>query len=97
MELPLHKVEELGAAYSDSEGMADVTITVAGVEVGMLIKHTAQETHFSLRSKGTYDVGAMAKQVAGGGGHSNAAGCTIYEPIKSALPRMLAIITRNMD
>jgi phosphoesterase RecJ-like protein len=33
-----------------------------------------------MRSKGAIDIGAVAKQF-GGGGHKNAAGCTITGPI----------------
>jgi len=43
-------ITELGAVSSDSEGMADYTITAGDVEVGMLIKHNGKESHFSLRS-----------------------------------------------
>jgi len=97
MSLALNLVEELGAAYSDSEGMADLTITVASVNVGVFVKHTPTQTHFSLRSKGIYDVGKMAKRIYGGGGHCNAAGCTIEEPVETAFPKMLAIIKEGLD
>ncbi|MCK7516137.1 MAG: hypothetical protein MZV70_77285 [Desulfobacterales bacterium] len=46
MDMPMALLSELGAPYSDSEGMADCTITAAGVEVGILTKHTGAETHF---------------------------------------------------
>lgn len=97
MELPLSLIDKLGAFYSDSEGMADQTITVHGVEVGVFIKHTPEQTHFSLRSKGLIDVGKIAKMVPGGGGHSNAAGCTIEASISTALPAMLALLEKELD
>ena len=40
----------------------------------------------SLRSKGDIDVGSVAKEF-GGGGHKNAAGCTVTGPIH-ALQKM---------
>jgi len=97
MELPMRLFGELGAVYSDSEGMADYTITAADVEVGMLTKFDETETHFSLRSKGTIDVGKIAAQIKGGGGHSSAAGCTIKAPYTQALHEMLSIIKRELD
>lgn len=96
MELPLQLIEELGASYGDSEGLADLTITAEDVQVGMFIKHTPKLTHFSLRSKNHIDVGRMARRVPGGGGHVNAAGCTIDEPIALALPKMLDIIREEL-
>ncbi|MBN2035990.1 MAG: bifunctional oligoribonuclease/PAP phosphatase NrnA [Chitinispirillaceae bacterium] len=96
MELPMTLFDELGAVYSDSEGMADYTITAADVEVGLLAKHNESETHFSLRSKGAVDVGKIASQIKDGGGHSSAAGCTMKAPFAQALKEMLAIIAREL-
>lgn len=96
MEMSLGLLDELGASYSDSEGLADCTITGADVEVGILTKHNATETHFSLRSKGAVDVGKIAQKIKGGGGHSSAAGCTICQPLAKALDEMLAIIKNEL-
>ena len=96
MELPLAILDELGARYSDSEGMADYTITAEGVEVGMLIKYNPSESHFSLRSKGTVDVGRIAQKIPGGGGHFSAAGCTVSRPFHEAFPFMLDILRQEI-
>lgn len=97
MTMPLSILDELGAKYSDSEGMADFTITAEGVEVGMLIKFDDEETHFSLRSKGVVDVGKIAQKIHGGGGHFSAAGCTVTRPFKAAFPYMLEILRQELD
>ena len=39
-----------------------------------------EQYRVSMRSKGEIDIGAVAKQF-GGGGHKNAAGCTVTGPI----------------
>lgn len=96
MEMAYSLINELGAQYSDSEGMSDFTSTAEGVYVGMLIKHNEKETHFSLRSKGKVDVGKIAQKIPGGGGHSNAAGCTIELPYAQALAKMLSIIETEL-
>jgi len=96
MEMPLGLLDELGAPYSDSEGLADCTITAADAEVGILTKYTETETHFSLRSKGAVDVGKIAQKIPGGGGHSSAAGCTIRQPHAAALEQMLAIVKQEL-
>ncbi len=96
MSLPLALIDELGATYGDSEGMADLTIMAEEVLVGIFIKHTPEQTHFSLRSRNHIDVGSIARQVKGGGGHVNAAGCTIELPVAAAVPRLLQIIRREL-
>ena len=49
---------------------------VGGVEIGAQITVSDRRIYVSLRSKGQVHVGLIAKQF-GGGGHRNAAGCTI--------------------
>ena len=97
MAMPLSILDELGAHYSDSEGMADYTITVEGVEVGIMIKYKDTETHFSLRSRGRIDVGKIAQKIPGGGGHSCAAGCTLPLPHDQAMAQMLSIIEKELS
>jgi bifunctional oligoribonuclease and PAP phosphatase NrnA len=96
MEMPYSLIEELGATYGDSEGMSDYTIMARGVEVGMLIKYSDNQTHFSLRSTGRIDVGRIAKSIEGGGGHSSAAGCTMSIPFVQAKMRMLEILSKEL-
>lgn len=96
MEMPYDLIKDLGATYGDSEGMADMTVKGANVEVGMLIKYNEKETHFSLRSKGRVDVGRIAQSIPGGGGHSSAAGCTMVAPLSEAKPKMLALIEKEL-
>jgi phosphoesterase RecJ-like protein len=96
MEMPYGLIAEVGATYGDSEGMADLTIMGAGVEVGMLMKYNLHETHFSLRSKGRVDVGKIAQSVKGGGGHPGAAGCTMELPLAEAKAAMLKIIEKEL-
>jgi bifunctional oligoribonuclease and PAP phosphatase NrnA len=96
MEMPYGLIEECGATYGDSEGMADITIVGSEVRVGMLIKYDDADTHFSLRSKGQIDVGKIAQSIQGGGGHSSAAGCTMHMPYAQAKPLMLDIIKKEL-
>ncbi|MBD3321151.1 MAG: hypothetical protein GF350_08670 [Chitinivibrionales bacterium] len=97
LKLPLSLIDELGASYSDSEGIADWTILAQGVQVGMFIKYKDGETHFSLRSRSGVDVGKIAQKIPGGGGHGSAAGCTVYMPFKEAEKYMLDIIRKELD
>jgi len=96
MEMPYSLIDDVGATYGDSEGMADLTIIGSDVRVGMLIKYDEKETHFSLRSKGQIDVGKIAQSIQGGGGHSSAAGCTMVMPYAEAKAIMLDIIKKEL-
>ena len=96
MEMPYDLIEQVGATYGDSEGMADLTIIAEGVEVGILMKYGPAQTHISLRSRGRVDVGKIAKSIEGGGGHSCAAGCTMSLPLAEAKPKILAIVAKEL-
>lgn len=66
-----------GATAGDSEGLIDTPRSIAGVEVTMLARGLGDgRTKVSLRSRGAIDVQAVAQR-HGGGGHRNAAGCTL--------------------
>jgi len=94
VEMPYNLIKEMGATYGDAEGMSDLTVQCVGVQVGMLIKYDDKETHFSLRSRGGIDVGKMAQNIPGGGGHAGAAGCTMQLPCKQAKQAMLDMIAK---
>jgi phosphoesterase RecJ-like protein len=72
---------EAGGTYEDTEGLINLPLTVKEIEAVVFFKQTeGDEYRVSMRSKGEIDIGAVAKQF-GGGGHKNAAGCTVSGPI----------------
>ena len=78
---------EAGGTYEDTEGLINLPLTVKEIEAVVFFKQTeGDEYRVSMRSKGEVDIGAIAKQF-GGGGHKNAAGCTVRGPIEK-LQRM---------
>jgi phosphoesterase RecJ-like protein len=93
MSMDAQRISELGADRGDTEGMADVAKNAEGVRVSMLIKKKDSSIHFSFRSDGSVDVGAIAAGVPGGGGHSSAAGCDLRNiSLDQAKHRMLGRI-----
>lgn len=69
--------ESSGAGDELTEGFVDIPRSVGGVKVALLLREVASgEYRVSLRSRGEVDVGELASQFQGGG-HPNAAGCTI--------------------
>ena len=80
------------ATLEDNEGAVNYLLEVEGVELAVLAEERgASQTKFSLRSKADVDVSALAARF-GGGGHRQAAGCTIDEPIDAALDKLLRAV-----
>jgi phosphoesterase RecJ-like protein len=70
-----------GGTYEDTEGLINLPLTVKEIQAVVFFKQVeGDEYRVSMRSKGDIDIGAVAKDF-GGGGHKNAAGCTVTGPI----------------
>jgi phosphoesterase RecJ-like protein len=70
-------LDRCGATADDTEGLVNLPLGAQEVVASCLIKRQADGTaRVSLRSKGDIDVRAVAARW-GGGGHRNAAGCTM--------------------
>jgi bifunctional oligoribonuclease and PAP phosphatase NrnA len=72
--------ERSKASDEDADGFVNYPLTVGEVEAVVLLKESAPEVYrTSLRSKGDVNVARVAGRF-GGGGHRNAAGCTLRGP-----------------
>jgi bifunctional oligoribonuclease and PAP phosphatase NrnA len=79
---------EAGGTYDDTEGLINEPLTVKEIQAVVFFKQIeGDEYRVSMRSKGNVDIGAIAREF-GGGGHKNAAGCTVTGPM-DALQQML--------
>jgi phosphoesterase RecJ-like protein len=75
--------QEAGGTYEDTEGLVNLPLTVKEIQAVVFFKQLeGEEYRVSLRSKGDVDVGLVAKAF-GGGGHKNAAGCTVNGTLDS--------------
>jgi bifunctional oligoribonuclease and PAP phosphatase NrnA len=87
--IELADFEETGALPSDSEDLVNMTLTVAGTEVALiLVEQPRGGFKLSLRSRSDVDCARLAEQF-GGGGHKRAAGATIREPLEAARAKVL--------
>jgi bifunctional oligoribonuclease and PAP phosphatase NrnA len=87
------QMTKTGARDEDCEGLVNYALGVAGVEVAIFFRETADGRYrVSLRSKGAVDVAAVAEQF-GGGGHKCASGCSIDGPLSLASERIIERIT----
>jgi bifunctional oligoribonuclease and PAP phosphatase NrnA len=87
--LTLEDIERTHAAEEDCEGIVNFAVGVAGVEAAVFLRELPDgHIRLSLRGKGKVHVSAIAEKL-GGGGHENAAGCTLDGPLDRALAQIL--------
>ena len=81
-----------GGHADDTEGLINMPLTVPEVQAVVFFKEADPGTfRVSFRSKGAIDVGAVAAGL-GGGGHKNAAGCTVAGPLGAARAQVLPLV-----
>ncbi len=86
-----------GGTYEDTEGLVNLPLTVKEIEAVVFFKQEkGDEYRVSLRSKGEIDIGVIAKEY-GGGGHKNAAGCTITGPIEELQKALIEKLEGAID
>jgi bifunctional oligoribonuclease and PAP phosphatase NrnA len=92
MRQSLEMQQEAQASDEDADGFVNYPLTVEEVEAVAMLKECAPGTYrTSLRSKGDVNVAKVA-EMFGGGGHRNAAGCTLkgtWEEAESVIVRLL--------
>ena len=81
----------------DSNDILDVLRAVGSVEVAVFIRQrVGGKVKLSLRSKGDFDVHAVAARF-GGGGHVRASGATLDGSLEEATERVVAAILEDLD
>ena len=82
--------QRAGVGLEVTEDFIQYPRNLAGVQIAVVFKEiAANEVRVSLRSSGSVDVARLASAF-GGGGHRNAAGCTIREELAAARAAVLA-------
>lgn len=84
---------DLSGTSDDLEGLINFPLTVKDIEAVAFFKEIGDgDWRISLRSKGTVDVGAIARW-QGGGGHTNAAGCSAKGPLDDVSKQFGQLLT----
>jgi phosphoesterase RecJ-like protein len=85
-----------GALPTDTEDVVNMTLTVAGTEVAViLVEQTDGKFKVSFRSRSAVDCSKLA-EVFGGGGHKAAAGAMVDGPYDAAQRRVLDAVRQAM-
>lgn len=86
-----------GASVDDTEGLVNLPLGAREVLAVALFKRQASGTYrVSLRSKGAVDVRHVAA-LWQGGGHTNAAGCTLVGPLEELRAAVVAALGRAVS
>ena len=97
MRQTLDMQQRASAAEEDTDGFVNYPLTVAEVEAVALLKECAPEVYrTSLRSKGDVNVARVA-EMFGGGGHRNAAGCTLKGPWDDVEQHIVKLLQDAVD
>ena len=88
---------DAGPFDGNSDLLLDILRSVDGVEVVLFLRVASDgRIKLSARSKGTFDVNALAR-VFGGGGHMKASGATLEGPMASAREALLAAALEHLE
>ena len=86
-----------GLSEADTEGFVDYLQLVPGTKVNFFMREEAENRYrVSLRSKNNIPIDEVAR-VFGGGGHAQAAGCTIEGSVMDVRNRILEVLRRRLD
>lgn len=92
--LTLEMLQNTGATHDDADGLINIPLTVKDIQAAVFFKEIAPNSfRVSLRSKGDVDVNRVAG-LFGGGGHKNAAGCTLNGAFDEVRAKLVAELTR---
>jgi phosphoesterase RecJ-like protein len=83
-------VAEAGGTWDDTDGLINTPLSAKRVQAVVFFKEVEPgQFRVSLRSKGDIDVGGVARQF-GGGGHKNAAACSVEGRLEGLKPLFVA-------
>jgi bifunctional oligoribonuclease and PAP phosphatase NrnA len=93
----MEDMQRTGAIPPDTEDLVDFTVSLRGVELGLLfIEQARGGVKVSFRTRTDVDCSRLAAQF-GGGGHRAAAGATIAGPMSEVIDRVLQAVRQALD
>jgi phosphoesterase RecJ-like protein len=90
-------LQRTGARADETEGFVNYATSIDGVQVAALFRESdPRMSRVSLRSTNFVDVAQIAAEF-GGGGHRNAAGCTLTMDLAAARARVAEAVARHLE
>jgi phosphoesterase RecJ-like protein len=95
--LSLQLLKQTGATHDDSEGLINIPLSVKEIVAVAFFKEVTPDCYrISLRSKGLVDVNRVAA-LFGGGGHRNAAGCSLEGPYPDVRRKLVSALEHALS
>ena len=95
IELTRQDFEETGCTFGQADGLVNRALEVEGVRRAVLASERDEGIKMSLRAVEPDTVNDIAQRF-GGGGHAQAAGCTIHAPLDEAVRMVLAAMEEKL-
>jgi len=95
IELTAQDFETAGCTPFDTAGLVNLALEVEGVRMAVLATERGEETKLSLRAVEPDTVNDVAARF-GGGGHAQAAGCSMKTPVSDAANQILAVMAEKL-
>lgn len=95
IELTSEDFDETGCTFGQADGLVNRALEVEGVRMAVLASEREEGIKMSLRAVEPDTVNDIARRF-GGGGHAQAAGCTIQAPLHEALAMVLAAMEEKL-
>lgn len=86
----------LPESFIESEELVNYPRSIESVQVACLLRQRGDQVKVSLRAKGQVDVSRIAARF-GGGGHPNAAGCSVAGDLPAVTHDVLAAVREAVD
>lgn len=96
MTLTMRDFEECGALPEHADSIVNYGGAIRGVRMNIMGRETAHGIKMSLRSVRPYSVSGIA-QAFGGGGHGQAAGCTVQGDLQEATAQVVEKMCEYLD
>lgn len=89
---------ETGAIPPETEDLVDYTVSLEGVEVGLLFIEQLRTpgVKLSIRTRTDFDCTRLAERF-GGGGHRAAAGANLDDPLPERIPEVLSVLGELLE
>ena len=87
--------EETGCTFGQADGLVNRALEVEGVRMAVLASERDEGIKMSLRAVEPDTVNDIAQRF-GGGGHAQAAGCTIHAPLNEAVAMVLSAMEEKL-
>lgn len=91
--LTRRELETYNFRTGDTEGFVNLPLSIGGIYISALFVEKDNFVRISCRSKGEFAVNQLCARHFEGGGHKNAAGGEIYQPIEQAIKHFETILT----